>query len=248
MNSSLSTTEIYPQLTAALEALGLVAMGWRDAKTLPQRCWLNRTPPESGSLLVLGNGGGALWPHFSRDRSASSAQPLDDYSLNTTDAMLAEFLACDRQALFPVPDCPLDLVALLDALAWQRPSPLGLGINRTYGLWSAVRAVWWLDATAPAPVNESVAPDLCARCESQACVSACPAGAVTLGALPDLGDCATYRFAPASRCEQTCVAREACPVAPEHRYGGEQMAFHYRLEGSLMAQFRRESDACPPDA
>lgn len=214
-------------------------MGWAAAKNLPTDCWLRAPQRTNGSILILGQGGSAFWQQYSESASPPADDPLDRFSLNVTDNLLASVFSCERAALFPAPDCELNLMRLLAAVGWQRPSPLGLGINARFGLWSAVRAVWWLDRAPALPKHPTIpAPDLCATCESQACVDSCPAGALASGQGPDLGRCADHRFSEGSACAANCLARRACPVAPEHQYGEQQMAHHYRLDGSLMAQFR----------
>ena len=40
--------------------------------------------------------------------------------------------------------------------------------------------------------------------------------------------CVDYRVAE-NTCRDTCLARQACPVGPDHRYSREQMGYHYRI-------------------
>jgi hypothetical protein len=39
--------------------------------------------------------------------------------------------------------------------------------------------------------------------------------------------CADHRLQPDSSCAKTCLSRVACPIAPEHRYSDDQLAYHY---------------------
>ena len=111
-----------------------------------------------------------------------------------------------------------------------------MGINADYGMWSAYRALWWLDAELEA-VSLSAAQDICSECETQDCLHACPANALVAGAMPDLRKCADFRLSAESACADTCVARMACPVAAEQRYTPEQMAYHYDLARSQIHLF-----------
>lgn len=232
------------QVAGALERLGLTLVGWRDLADLPTECLLGDDGSRDGSLVVIGNRGGDFWRLMRADGRLEGEHPLDRVSEEVTADVLDSAQLPRRELLYPISGSALvNLPKLLDALEWQYPSPLGMGIHARYGLWQAVRAVWWLADSAPVVTHSGPAPDLCATCASQACVSACPASAVRTGDQPDLNACADYRFEDDSRCASTCLARLACPIAPEHRYGADQMAHHYRLEGSMIAEFRSDPDA-----
>ncbi|MEM7379399.1 MAG: hypothetical protein AAF460_18080 [Pseudomonadota bacterium] len=243
MNSSTTPADTADALTDALAPLGLVVAGWRDTSTLPDDTWLGEATT-GGSVLVVCNAGGGFWRKLKSGDSLGGPDPVDRGSLAETAAVLDRVLPVPRTALYPTAaGGRVNLLALLRTLDWQRPSPLGLGIHADYGLWHAVRAVWWLDCASPALAARTPAPDLCAACTSQACIQTCPASALTLGRLPDLRACADYRFSTGSRCASTCVARTACPVAPEHRYDAEQIAHHYDLATTAMVAYRGDSGA-----
>ena len=74
---------------------------------------------------------------------------------------------------------------------------------------------------------------LCARCDGQPCLHACPVSAYSATGF-DLGACATHLHCGAAHdCMQAgCLARRACPVGPQFRYEAEHAAFHMRAFAS----------------
>jgi hypothetical protein len=73
--------------------------------------------------------------------------------------------------------------------------------------------------------------DPCGSC-ARPCVEACPAGAVATSGF-DFVPCSARRLAEGSSCAHTCVARAACPVGTDERYGVAQLAFH--MDASLVS-------------
>jgi hypothetical protein len=237
---------ISPQaMETVAQRLALVGLNRCQAiapSTLPPEVWLPGTghpwpdEAEKTTLILVGHAGTALWDHLTdgdqQTTLDSTADPIDTFSINTTDAVIEEQWAdVERRLLYPHPACPVDLVALGRAIGWQADSPLGLGIHPDWGPWSAFRALWILSAgldsssaTPPTPT-----PDVCLTCETHDCVQACPADAVKVGRRFDLSACSDHRAEPASSCAVTCLARLACPVGTKHRYGREQMAYHYGI-------------------
>ena len=113
------------------------------------------------------------------------------------------------------------------------------GSDHQYGLWSAYRALWGLDAEPESPTQaKQVSSSICADCQTQECVQRCPAEAVSYGTMPDITRCADYRYQADSTCQSSCQARLACPVAAEHRYTSAQIAYHYDLKRSLLHHYR----------
>ena len=60
------------------------------------------------------------------------------------------------------------------------------------------------------------------------CISACPAGAVSIEAFA-LDKCIAYRQQDGSACQFTCLARSACPVGSGHRYSEAQLRHTYGI-------------------
>lgn len=203
-------------------------------------------------LILLGHGGTDLWKAIAEQGTdIDSPDPVDDYTLKSLSAWFNarhikhSFLypmlphahtAADKSALKPI-HVPLQTLGLL--AGWHHSSPMKVGINRQWGLWYAYRAVVLADSTFPADkqnvegsslerVNNSaaVSSSPCDTCSSKPCISACPADALSEGTLR-FERCAAFRLQPNSPCAQRCLAREACPVAVEHRYSTQQIQYHY---------------------
>ena len=256
-----NTIAALTSLKSALATHGFLLCDAKSVKSLPESVWLEPYPKrvsqpsstgslveshclKSGSLLLIGHAGKKFWESFSQvDGGMQKPDPVDSYSAELTEKTIEKYLPqVAKQLLFPMADCPVNLMALGRAFNWHTTSPLGMGIHAEYGLWSAYRAVWWLDLELPDVLNQSVATqDICAKCLTQDCVTACPSGAITYSKHPDLNRCADYRLENNSQCESTCLARMACPHAEEHRYTEPQMRYHYELARSAIMQYRSKS-------
>ena len=82
----------------------------------------------------------------------------------------------------------------------------------------------------------------CLNCETTACLSHCPAEALTLGSDPNLDACVSHRLADDSSCASTCLARLACPVGSGFRYSDRQTAYFYnRSLVSVMRWVNKEN-------
>ena len=140
MNSSIAPGDRRQKLEGEFARLGLVVVGWVNLADLPANWWRGDGRPSRGSLLVIGNVGGAFWRSVRSTEHFTGSHPLDNASAAVTASILDNHLACDRRLLYPDAESTnVNLLAVMDALRWQQPSPLGLGIHATYGLWHAVR-------------------------------------------------------------------------------------------------------------
>lgn len=240
MKSLLNHQQLQP-LLADLAAQGLVLATAVSVRQLPDTIWLDaeaayKTYKKAGTLLLLGHGGRLFWQQYQQSIPAPN-DPVDHFSAEISMQALQHYVpAIKHEILFPSPECPVNLMALGRAMGWHSPSPLGMGINADYGMWSAYRALWWLDTE----IEEAVLPvahDVCSECLTQNCLQACPADALSIGSMPNLQKCADSRLQPDSHCEATCLARMACPIALEHRYTSQQMAYHYDLQRSQIHLF-----------
>ncbi len=178
-------------------------------------------------LVLLGHGGRRLWQVLHQiNPGLSGPDPIDRFSQAQVARFVTDYLdGADYRLLYPG-DTPVPLGRLGELAGWCRPSPLGLGIHPTFGLWFAYRAAFLIAAPLPSVVT-SPEPVPCATCHDRPCIAACPAGAVFAPAGFDVAACSTFRLQPASPCAGRCLARLACPAAPEHRYGDDQIAYHY---------------------
>jgi len=264
-------------LKSELASYGLLLCDLKSVSSLPSSVWLEpcthvegseemgftELMPQhvkSGSLLLVGHAGKKFWEVFGQSEfwlNTPDADPVDNYSIEVTRLVIKKHLPdITKQRLFPSADCPVNLMALGRAFGWHEPSPLGMGIHEQYGLWSAYRAVWWLDLEIAEsvetkhelsdiknmnPTSKVESADICSQCLTQDCVSECPSNAIEYLKNPDLGRCADYRLEEASQCASTCLSRMACPYASEHRYAEKQMSYHYELARSSIARYRNQS-------
>ena len=195
----------------------------------------------AGTLALIGAEGGSLWPRFSRSAEFGDGQahPLDRWSRRVLTAVAEDLGAL---AVFPF-DQPLP-----PFLRWAQkaepslaPSPLGLLIHPRLGLWHSYRgALCFADRLdLPQPLLE---PSPCETCFERPCLSACPVSAFD-GTRYDVPACAAHLAMPAGdTCfAVSCLARRACPVGAEHRYGPEQARFH------MGAFFRARTEAAGSD-
>ncbi len=240
------------ELRAELSEAGLGLCDIIDVDRLDDATWMVPTAerPASGSLLLVGNAGAGLWRSLPEENSGSvqrldpSTDPVDSFSHRITDKALNRHLPdVERMSLYPFGRCPADLVALGSVLGWHTPSPMGLGIHQSFGMWTAYRALWWLNTSAVGPtVGASTAlvdrnrPGPCDSCATTDCVEACPPQALERGRRIDLDACIGHRTKAGSSCAQRCLAREACPVGSHHRYNDDQIAYHYSI--SLQSMLR----------
>jgi len=214
----------------ALRHAGLVLQASIPVGQLPQ--WaaepmraVGLEPARYQSFVMLGQGGSRLWDYIVAE-GGYSRDPFDE----TSERLVGEFVTqyvddATWEMVYPGPAF-LPLMRLAEHVGWGGGSPLGLTINGEYGLWLAHRAVFLVDAEVPIARSEPFAHP-CDSCVDKPCVSACPAGAVDAETGFDMDSCGPYRIEPGSRCAYQCLARNACPIGTQHRYGPAQMAHHY---------------------
>lgn len=233
---------VLESLANTLHDTGLNLMTALSVEAQGAEIWLDQPSVVGGSILLLGNGGPQFWEALSSEWP-DVQDPVDHFSAQKSEYALQGVLgAVKRKRLFPTDNCAVALQRLMVRAGWHTPSPLGMGMHATYGLWSACRAIWWLDADLEQNFGPSISPvDHCLSCVSKACVNTCPANALTSENTPQLSRCADFRLQASSDCEQTCVARESCPIAVEHRYLPAQLNYHYGLARSAIARYRSET-------
>jgi hypothetical protein len=104
---------------------------------------------------------------------------------------------------------------------------LGQGINAEFGVWFAYRTAFLTTAVLPIIITPpTLSP--CDSCVEKPCLSACPVGATAENGRFAINRCAPHRLQPNSPCADRCLARIACPIAPEHHYTLPQIQYHYR--------------------
>lgn len=212
------------QIAAALDPHGIMLRGVAsfDAGEGP--------PLDDGvsarSVVLLGNVGGSIWPHFSRWRQGyDGADPLDTWSKSL---ILPLARALGAAAYFPSdpPYQPFQQWAM--RAEDLRPSPLGILLHRRYGLWHGYRGALGFPFEIDSEhAGDEAGPENAGGWE-EACAAACPAGAVTAAGFDALR---CHRYLSSAAGEATCMAggcavRNCCPVGAEYRYPEDQLRFH----------------------
>ena len=231
----------YGQLSVTIANAGFVMRGGFHCQAndeslagvdeLPQIAPMHSHGEAKLSLVLLGNAGLQGFAAFRHSPEWDTApNPLERFTERVVGALAKKVHA---RALYPhqgPPWLPFQTWAVrAQALS---PSPLGILIDAHYGLWHAYRAALLFDYPLEGlPVTEtsarSAVSNICVSCESRACLSTCPVAAYDNDGF-HLHKCETHlQSEQGYLCrEQGCVARKACPVAVQHRYGLEQQRFH----------------------
>lgn len=183
---------------------------------------------DARALALVGNRGSSYWPAFSAspERADGEPDPLDRWSRRVAGEIADHYPVTPLYPFSGPPYYPFQ--------QWARraegidASPLGILMHPQYGLWHSYRfallGAEFEAATAPTPVASP-----CVACAGQPCLKTCPVDAFD-GRGYAVEACAEYlENTPAAAChEGGCLARLACPVAPELRYLPAQGRFHLR--------------------
>lgn len=212
-------------IAAALATHGLIlrgGFGFAEGEAAP--AGVSGAPAKSA--LLVGQAGGAPWPHFLLWREKQPqpiANPLDTWSREVIGAIAADFGA---RAVSPSdrPYLPFQQWAM--RAEGLRPSPLGVLMHPEYGLWHAYRGALLFEEALATPEADAMV-HLCDTCTGKPCVKSCPVDAYSdqgfayeacLGHVrgPEGGPCRTGG----------CLDRNACPYGTAYRYPPEAQAFH----------------------
>ena len=191
------------------------------------------------TVILFAHGGPNVWSAMKASGTGGN-DPMDTYSSQVATEYARKFLNGESKLLYPFGET-FDLRRLGKLAGWCFPSPLGIDIHPTYGLWFAYRALLVVEQRLePSEREEFDSP--CEQCLDRPCQSACPAGAVGDIDAFNLTNCVTFRRQEQSPCNYRCLARLSCPVGSEYRYSKEQLNYHY---GRSLATIRRyfESDS-----
>ena len=193
-------------------------------------------PGACGTLVLIGNVGDAMWKAFARRRRGGD-HSLDAWSRRVLGRAARRFGAL---ALFPFegpPYYPFQRWAQRAEAVY--PSLMGPLIHPDYGLWHAYRGAFAFPGVLALGAPDR-RPSPCDACPDRPCLSACPVGALAVGAYK-VGACTSHLLsADGGDCmDRHCRARRACPVGGDHVYGAAQARFHME---QFVAARRRHGD------
>jgi ferredoxin len=195
-------------------------------------------PPGTRAIVLLGNAGPGMWPHFAAGRR-DEPDALDAWTKRLAGPIAASL---DASAAYPSdrPYHPFQRWAV--AAEPVHASPLGILIHPAWGLWHAYRAaLLFAEPVEDLPPRQPAA-NPCDSCRDKPCLTACPVSAFD-GTRYDVAACGTHLLAEHDpKCAGLgCRARDACPVARDMRYLDAQIRFH-------MAAFVRSRRGQSPGA
>jgi hypothetical protein len=219
------TNPTYEQLERLLESAGLAARGGFHPQPGDALADIDGHPVRT--LIMVGFTGTRQWATFanSPEYHDGLVNPLDRWSRRIIDDLAHQL---GGGALYPFDGPPWRPFQQWAKRALTlHPSPLGVLIDQTFGLWHSYRGalILTVDVALPAAADW---PSPCEQCESKPCLHACPAEAVQPGAY-DVKACRQYVRLTETGCRLVgCLARQACPVGAEHAYPPAQAAFYTR--------------------
>lgn len=211
-------TEAEPDLDIILAPHGLAVVGaFHPAAG-------DGVPGGIATLVLVGGRGEALWPVFTTSPEFADGwpDPLDRWSRRVLEEVAA---AVGARAFFPFggpPYLPFQRWAARGEGA--QPSPVGMQVSPSRGLWLSYRGALGLPIRLPLPAPPGPPP--CPQCPAP-CRSACPVGAFASGTY-DVARCVAHITAPEGRnCrERGCLVRHACPAGLAATPPPAQNAFH----------------------
>ena len=183
---------------------------------------LGNVETEEGMVTLIGNAGSDMWHVFANARGSRNAL-LDDWTKAVLNPIAKQF-GLEVRYPYDKPYPPMLTWAYQAGVG--KPSPLGLMIHPTYGLWHAYRAAF-IGPVARFDFSEQ--PHPCDSCADRPCLTACPVTAFTADGY-DVETCRTHiaRVDEANCMAKACNARRACPVGAAYRYQTEHAQFHMK--------------------
>jgi epoxyqueuosine reductase len=219
-----------------LNLIGSVPVVRYDATASPSMR-ADKIDPRARSIIVIGNGGAAMWRAFTAHAADHPGwmdrdNPLDDFiRLVIEDGVAAEVRASGARFTTVYPfvngEPTLNFMEAAKLAGLAGPSIIGIALHPVYGPWLAFRAALLTDVELEAP-GPALAFDPCPSCVSRSCINACPAGAVAFPAGWDIPRCLIHRVEVEADCADRCHARVGCVVGPQHRYPDDELAYHQR--------------------
>ncbi|RWM11037.1 4Fe-4S dicluster domain-containing protein [Mesorhizobium sp.] len=212
-------------IAAALAVHGLILRGgfnFADNEAAPA----GNSGGAAKSALLVGQAGAAPWPHFQRwlvRQARGIANPLDTWSREVIGAVAQEFGA---RAVSPSerPYLPFQQWAM--RAEKLKPSPLGILMHPTYGLWHAYRGALLFEEEIFLPEPQE-AIHLCDTCVEKPCMKSCPVDAYSERGFAHEACLGHVRGPRGEPCRAGgCLDRNACPYGTSYRYPSGVQAFH----------------------
>lgn len=189
---------------------------------------LARQTVPTGTLLLVGNIGGSMWPAFEAGRR-DETDALDKWTKRILSPVISQLEKAHGsiKALYPSdgpPYHPFQRWAMRGEPVY--PSPIGILIHPDHGLWHAYRGALLFSKTLDLPTTLTQ-PSPCDSCSNKPCLAGCPVQAIGQG-FYDVETCAAHLSGPSGKpCHEFgCLARSACPVGPRRPYPEAQTRFH----------------------
>ena len=218
-------TLTYDELSQQFESLGLATRGGFHPEPGDALADIDGRPVST--VILIGFTGTQHWSVFanSPEYGDGQADPLDRWSKRTIGSLARQFRG---RALYPFDGPPW-----WPFQRWARraltlyTSPLGLLIDRRFGLWHSYRGALALAAQLALPGLQQW-PNPCENCQTKPCLHTCPVGAVQAGAY-DVDICRAQVRSTLTGCRTAgCLARRACPVGAENVHTPAQADFYMR--------------------
>ena len=191
-------------------------------------------------LALVGNIGSSYWSHFSQapEFADGAPHPLDRWSRRVAEDISQRL---SMQAVYPFDGPPyFPFQQWASRAEGLEQSPIGVMMHSEFGLWHSYRfallgrfaspgtgleAEKVVDTNMSADQPGTVSP--CLNCVTKPCLHTCPVAAFDASGYA-VDQCADYlQQTPQADChQQGCLARYACPVAPQLRYVAAQGRFH----------------------
>ena len=185
---------------------------------------------QTKTVALIAHVGSTLWSSFKMSDALADGQPhpLDRWSRERASELAAQHDAAVVMPSDGPPYYPFQRWARRATGA--QPSPIGLLIHPTYGLWWALRAALVFDreiALGAFAGPEQAPLAACDTCNDKPCLKACPVSAFTVDGY-DVAACRSHVRSPEGEaCARGgCLARRACPVSHDLAYETEHATFH----------------------
>ena len=192
-------------------------------------------PGADDALAVLVGNTRALWPRLRAALAADPAlaaasDPLDAYTERTVGRAVAEAFGERVVRVAYAHEGGAGRVAMVcaaEAAGAAQRGPTGLAVHPIYGPWWALRAVAVLDLPPPWDTRPPARP-----CDG--CPAPCRPAARVVERLRAARDGDGRAFVRA-HFGALVEMRAACPVGAEHRYGPDQLRYHYLHDRRTLA-------------